>query len=42
MYLRKFGRNAHVIEPEELKNKMQKSVELTLERYKEELGYELL
>lgn len=39
MYLRKFGRNAHVIEPPALKDKMKYSITQTLYRYEEELGH---
>lgn len=40
-YLRKFGKSAHVIEPQFLKDKMQQSVERTLARYEEVLADEL-
>ena len=40
MYLRKFGRNAHVIEPPVLRERMKNSVERTLQHYEEELLYE--
>lgn len=36
-YLRQFGRSAHVIAPEELKQKMKFSVDRTLARYEEDL-----
>lgn len=36
MYLRKLGRNAHVIEPPVLKDKMKYSIAQTLHRYEEE------
>lgn len=35
MYLRKFGKSAHIIEPLQLKEKMRQSVERTLLRYEE-------
>ncbi len=35
-YLRRFGRSAHVITPHSLRERMQKSIELSLARYKEE------
>ncbi|MDE6914926.1 MAG: WYL domain-containing protein, partial [Lachnospiraceae bacterium] len=41
-YLRKFGKSAHVIEPQALKNKMKQSFERTLARYEEVSTGELL
>lgn len=41
-YLRKFGKSAHVIEPQALKNKMKQSFEQTLARYEEVSTGELL
>ena len=39
-YLRKFGKNAHVLEPDSLKKEMEESVEKALSRYEEETNNE--
>lgn len=37
MYLRRFGKSVHVVEPESLKRKLQYSVNNTLKRYGEDV-----
>ena len=39
-YLKKFGKNAHVLEPDSLKKEMEESVEKALSRYEEETNNE--